>query len=608
MIQRQSNALTEKMQKESNLLSNSMSLTVGKLMSDNFDNRGYLQKMTEKLGALPGINEVIVYDPKGTVIADSDREWIGQSKAQVFEDVKKVLETGKTFQDVETVEGKKLYSNTFPIYMEKGGKNEIVGIGEVNVDLVKIAQTITLKDQANLLASVVALNLEKVLSDDRGGRNYLQRLAEEIGKTEGVSEIIVYDSDGVVIGDTDRKWLGQNKINEFEDLRNVLKTKKPHQEYETVEGKALYSSLVPIFSEDKNLIGVVETGMSLEYIEGQIAQARNRILLLTLLSLGAMSFLMILLLRKSVLAPIQKLTSVTKQIAAGDLSQRVPITSKDEIGELAASFNAMTESIQDKNEELKTFNEELQTTNEELKSTNEELEAANEEIRETQEKLLQQEKLAAVGQLASGVGHELRNPLGVLKNAVYFLKMKLTSSDEKVNKHLKIMEHEIDNSTKIINDLLGFSRTRKPALAPNPINDVIKEALASIEVPKNVVLSQELSSDLPNAMGDRDQLRQVFINVISNAIQAMGETGGMLKIRTHKEGNFVEADFSDTGSGIPKENLNKLFDPFFTTKSRGIGLGLAVSHGIIERHGGKIKVTSQVGKGTTFMIDVPMAQ
>lgn len=608
MMGRQKNVLIEKMQREANLLSSAIGLTVGKLMADNFGNKDYLQEVTEKLGGLPGINEIIIYDPQGVVIADSDREWVGQSKAAEFEDVKKVLATGKSFQGEETVEGKQLYSNAFPIYLEREGKMEIAGIGEVNVDLAKVAQTVTLKDQADLLASVVALNLEKVLSDDEAGRSYLQGLTEEIGKTEGVSELVVYNAEGVVIGDTDKKWLGQNKTGELEDLREVLQNKKPSQGYETVEGKPVFSSLTPVFAKERELIGVVETAMSVAHVQGQIAQARNRILLLTLVSIPAIGVLMILLLRQSVIAPIQKLSRVTQLIAAGDLSQRVQIQSRDEIGELGASFNSMTESIQDKNEEIQTFNEELQTANEELKSANEEMEAANEELREAQEKLVQQEKLAAVGQLASGVGHELRNPLGVLKNAAYFLKMKLSGQDEKVDKHLNIMHREIETSTKIINDLLGFSRTRRPSLAPASVNDIIKDALAGLEIPKNVVLSQELDANLPNAMIDRDQLRQVFVNVMANAIQAMGETGGMFNIRTRREKDFVEAEFRDTGCGIPRENLPKLFDPFFTTKSKGIGLGLAVSHGIVERHHGKIKVASEVGKGTTFTIDLPLGR
>lgn len=262
------------------------------------------------------------------------------------------------------------------------------------------------------------------------------------------------------------------------------------------------------------------------------------------------------------------------------------------------------EELQMTNEELKSTTEELEATNEELKSSNEEMEAANEELRETQEKLVQQEKLAAVGQLASGVGHELRNPLGVMKNAVYYIKTKVPQDDEKLAKHLKIMEREIDNSTKIIGDLLGFSRTKKPSMEPTDIHRVIDDALLVVEVPTNVRISKEFGKQLSQAFIDPDQMRQVFLNLALNAIQAMNE-GGMLTIVTRQSNSFIEVQFKDTGCGIPQENIKKLFDPFFTTKSRGVGLGLAVSHGIIERHQGKINVVSTIGKGTTFTVSVP---
>ena len=327
------------------------------------------------------------------------------------------------------------------------------------------------------------------------------------------------------------------------------------------------------------------------------------VILMTLLGVVLAGMLSVVITR-SITRPVRKLVDVTNMIAAGDLSRRSDVTSRDEIGELATSFDSMADSIQNKNEELQTFNEELQTSNEELKSTNEEMEAANEELREAHEKLIQQEKLAAVGQLASGVGHELRNPLGVMKNAVYYIKTKVPQDDEKIAKHLRILSKEIDNSTKIISDLLGFSRTRKPAISPNDIHRVIEEALSTMEVPSNVRIAKELDTKLPQAMVDPDQIRQVFLNILLNAVQAMNE-GGMLTIGTRVADSAIEIQFKDTGSGIPQENIKKLFDPFFTTKSRGIGLGLAVSHGIIERNKGTIEVQSTVGQGTTFIVTLP---
>jgi len=299
------------------------------------------------------------------------------------------------------------------------------------------------------------------------------------------------------------------------------------------------------------------------------------------------------LISRQIARPIGILSTATKQIKEGDLAHRVEVRSKDEIGELSSSFNGMAEAIETKNRELELTNQELRET--------------NRRFREVYDKLVQQEKMAAVGQLASGVGHELRNPLGVIKNAIYYLRSKVGQGDEKVLRHFTIMEREIENSNKIINDLLGFSRTKKPTLVPHPFNDILKEAISTVEVPSHVTVTQELTNGLPNAMMDAGQIRQVFINLVLNGIQAMGGMPkGVLQIRTRQEKDFVVAEVRDTGSGISKENMGKLFDPFFTTKSSGIGLGLAVTRGIIEKHRGRIEVSSEVGKGTLFVVRLPM--
>lgn len=339
------------------------------------------------------------------------------------------------------------------------------------------------------------------------------------------------------------------------------------------------------------------------------------------------------LISRTISNPIEKLRDAAIEIGRGDFSQRAQVESKDEIGILAESFNQMADEIQKRNEELQTMNEELRSTNEELecsneelRSTTEELEASNEELQSTteelevsneelrttneelettQEKLIQQEKLAAVGQLASGVGHELRNPLGVIKNAAYYIKTKVGSDDPKLVKHLTIMEREINNSNRIISDLLGFSRTRLPSIAPSDVNKMVENAMEAIEMPENVLLVKELNPNLPKAVVDDNQMHQVFVNLGLNAIQAMTE-GGQFKVKTKLDNDYIEVEFSDSGCGIPKENLKKLFDPFFSTKARGVGLGLAVTHGIIERNNCKIEVESKVSEGTTFVVKLPV--
>jgi len=270
----------------------------------------------------------------------------------------------------------------------------------------------------------------------------------------------------------------------------------------------------------------------------------------------------------------------------------------------------MEKQLQEKNEELDAQNEELKATEEELRASNDELQAAHDKLLETQEQLIRSEKLAAIGQLASGVGHELRNPLGAIKNAGFYIRRRVANTDlpntePRVIEFLDIIEEEVNSANKVITDLLGFSRVAKPTVAPANIAGIIEDALKYTPVPENVTLVKDINNNLPMAMVDGEQIKQVFLNIALNALQAMAEKGGRLEIRATDKGKFVEVEFIDTGGGIPDSIKNKIFDPLFTTKAKGVGLGLSVCKTIIERHEGDIKVKSRVGKGTTFTLSLP---
>ena len=268
------------------------------------------------------------------------------------------------------------------------------------------------------------------------------------------------------------------------------------------------------------------------------------------------------------------------------------------------------EQLDAQNEELRAANEELRATEEELRATNEELQSANDELRETQEQLVRSERLAAIGQLASGVGHELRNPLGAIRNAIFYIQRKVAKTDlpttePRAVEFLKIIDEEVDAANKVISDLLGFARVSKPAVAPVDVAGIIEDAIKHTTPPENVELARDIDNDLPRVMVDADQIRQVFVNIVLNAQQAMAE-GGRLDIRAKNRGEFVVVNFTDTGGGIPESVMSRIFDPLFTTKARGIGLGLAVSRSILERHGGDIQVESQGRRGTTFTVSLPI--
>jgi len=254
----------------------------------------------------------------------------------------------------------------------------------------------------------------------------------------------------------------------------------------------------------------------------------------------------------------------------------------------------------------------LRQRSEELQASHKKLELANKELRETQEQLIRSEKLAVIGQLSSGVGHELRNPLGAIKNAIFYIQRRVAKTDlpttePRVIEFLDIVDEEVDTANKVITDLLGFSRVAKPTVLPVSIVGVIEDALRHTPQPENIELVKDINNDLPMVMVDADQIRQVFINIILNAHQAMPD-GGRLNIQTRSKGDFVQVDFTDTGCGIPESDISKIFDPLFTTKAKGIGLGLSVCKGILERHNGNIRVKSEAGRGTTFTVFLPTQQ
>jgi PAS domain S-box-containing protein len=258
-------------------------------------------------------------------------------------------------------------------------------------------------------------------------------------------------------------------------------------------------------------------------------------------------------------------------------------------------------SVQKKAEEaLRDYNTRLAT----------EVAARTRELTEAQEKLVRQEKLAVLGQLAGSVGHELRNPLGVINNAVYYLKMTQPDVDEKISKYHAVIEQEVHNAEKIITDLLDFARVKSVDQELIAIPVLVQSVLARFLVPEYITTVLDLPADLPNILVDQRQMEQVLGNLTTNACQAMIE-GGTLTIRAQPaaldDGQpAVRIQVIDTGSGITAENLKKLFEPLFTTKARGIGLGLAVSRKLVEANGGRIDVQSEVGKGSTFTVYLPV--
>jgi signal transduction histidine kinase len=245
----------------------------------------------------------------------------------------------------------------------------------------------------------------------------------------------------------------------------------------------------------------------------------------------------------------------------------------------------------------------------ELNIAHQELSTYVQQLKESQEQLIQAEKLTSLGQMAASIAHEINNPLAGVLVYTQLLSKKVagdTLKEEEALDYLSKMESEVSRCSRIIRNLLDFARQSEPMLRLVDINQVIEQVLSMVGHQaqlQNVEVVKEFSPSLPKVMADFDQLQQIFTNLILNAIQAMPD-GGRLTIRSSAVDGEVRIDVQDTGCGISKEDMGKLFTPFFTTKAKGkgVGLGLAVAHGIIERHKGRIKVQSEVGKGTTFSV------
>lgn len=348
------------------------------------------------------------------------------------------------------------------------------------------------------------------------------------------------------------------------------------------------------------------------------------------------------LLSRVLVKPIKDLVRLTQKISEGDFSQKIEVTSRNEIGQLIGSFNRMIEKLKENQENLENY----------LKS----LESTNKQLKQAQEELVRTEKLASIGRFAAGVAHEVGNPLGAILGYTSILEKEGLDREESKD-YLMRIEKEIERINRIVRELLDFARPSKLDIREVEVNKVIDNTISLLSYQKNfksITTQLDLQPDLPIIKADESQLSQVIINIVLNSMDAM-PNGGVLGIQTREyvveniyqnrfqwiypsrrkndpqESNYsymrktdpfsslltkfsrgdrlIKIRISDTGMGIKKENLDNIFDPFFTTKApdKGTGLGLSVSLSIVESLGGEIKVESEVGKGTIFEIYFPAA-
>lgn len=356
----------------------------------------------------------------------------------------------------------------------------------------------------------------------------------------------------------------------------VLKEKKDYYEERALLRGEPYKALYkPLLGLDGNVTGVIFFGVPRKHTFESVVGAKSFWIWLILFGIFMAAALGYTMARR-ISRRINLFAEAARLVADGNLDQEIRVKSKDEIGELSSAFNLMTGRLR--------------------------------QMRELEEELRRKDRLAALGELSAGVAHEVRNPLGIIKNSAQVLQDKFKDKDTKSRELSKFIIEEVDRLNKVVTNFLDFARPQKPNLTGRKIAPIISRALELMQseiLKRKIKVANKHEDNLPPVLADEELLAQVFLNIISNAIQAMPDGGRLMVSSKSGAGSYkdlVEIGFTDTGCGIPAQDLDKIFNPFFSNKEGGVGLGLSIVHKIVESHGGKISVHSRVGEGTTFTI------
>ncbi|MGC1448810.1 MAG: ATP-binding protein [Candidatus Sulfotelmatobacter sp.] len=358
---------------------------------------------------------------------------------------------------------------------------------------------------------------------------------------------------------------------------------------------------------EQKILGVLDTNLSLAKADVQLAESSRRMIAYTGWALLLIALLSWFFVWQVVGRPVQALERGTDRLAAGDLGYQIDVQSQDEIGELAHSFNEMSRQLHSEHTENVAWTHTLE----------ERVEQKTRELKRAHEHALHTEKMASIGKMAAVLAHEINNPLSGILTYAKLLRKWIDRDDggrnhrQDICDSLDLIASESRRCGDLVKNLLTFSRTTPMNLQPANLNRVVDRSLRLVQHQLDLAgiqVQPQLDADLPLVLCDAAQIEQVLVALVMNALDALPQ-GGNLWITTHlsRERNHVQIIVRDDGSGIPAEILPRIFEPFLTTKEtgRGVGLGLAISHSILERHNGNIEVQSEVGRGTTFTVTLP---
>jgi len=429
-----------------------------------------------------------------------------------------------------------------------------------------------IQDSSQEISKAIQMSIEDLTSETETSRltDYLIKAREK-----GINEINIINTEGEIIDSSDPAKIGKKR--ELKKLEKGVRA-APRPVGAGVLSQKPYEVVVPVIVGDERL-GYVQINMLLDNIRDiQRANFIHRLFATGIVF--TVGIALIIFLARRYTTPIQNLVGDFKRVSAGDLSVTIPVKSNDEIGEMAAGFNNMVEKLRE---------------------------------REALEKrLYEAEHLSRVGQLASGIAHEIRNPLNYISLAIDHLKTEMLprcgdDCAELVELTDNIKE-EVRRANYMVVNFMNYGRPLKLRRTQVVYRELLAKVLPVLQdklAEQHIVIDQQIPPELPPLWVDGELFRNCILNFVSNASQAMPE-GGTITLGALLDGGQVKLTFSDQGSGISPDDISKIFQPYFTTKDVGIGLGLAITERIIKEHGGGIAVESVVGSGTTFTVALPL--
>ena len=481
-----------------------------------------------------------------------------------------------------------------------------------------------------LSRSITSATWHAMLADRR---HDAYQVMQTIAQKQGIDHIRILNRNGVLTYSTKPEEITHQKDRGLETCSSCHLSALPLQQMDLAGrsqilrrpgGRRSLDMVTPISNEPScsqaechahpsavKVLGLLDVRLSLATMDSELTTMKVRVLVRVLVEIGLISLFIVLFTRRFVSRPILQLVDSAQAISQMDLDRPVHITDgSDEISRLARAFELMRESLKSAHGEILKFTQTLESK----------VEERSRQLQAAQQKLQTNDRLASLGTLAASVAHEINNPVAGVLNLSMLMQRILRDDGipagrvPEFRKYLSQVTNETSRVGHIVSDLLSFSRRGKPQRSPADLNRLVKTTVSLVDHKlklANITLDLKLAENLPGVHCDGGQIQQVVLNLVLNAAESMQSRGsGVVTVVTAPgdDGQSVKLSVRDTGEGIPTEILPRIFDPFFTTKSdgKGVGLGLAVSYGIVHAHNGEIEAKSVVGKGTIFTVSLPL--